>query len=121
MLGLFAAMNDRTKQVAVGPPQTSQENRVPLITLAFVLRNGRVLRRLATTTSIPREARNRLLRRMVPASITTKATGVCARKLRNVGSLFVQRALLQDLPAAVEHANRVSLVTKIKTNGCRFL
>jgi hypothetical protein len=61
MLGLFTTVYDRTKQVAVHAAQTGQNRASRPSLLRSLYEMVRVLRGLATTTSIPRESRNRLI------------------------------------------------------------
>src|SRR6476619_4531869 len=76
MLGFFAAVYDRTKQVAVRPTQTGQNKGVPLITLALALRDGAGLARVGHhDLHSERVKKSTSPRRMHSASMTTKAPG----------------------------------------------
>ena len=61
MLRFFAAVNDRTKKAASARPRRARIMASRSSLLRSLCEIVRVFRGLATTTSVPRESRNRLI------------------------------------------------------------
>src|SRR4029077_14571312 len=118
MLGLFAAVDDWTKQVAVHPTKTGQNKRITVVTLALALRDRAGFARIGHhDLHSERVEKSTDPRRMGSCLHDHQGSRVCTCKLRKLVAFVVQRALLQDFSATIEHTKRVSLVTKIKADG----